>query len=170
MKRCSKCGEEKPLEAFGLQPQCTGGRRGVCRPCENAQRRPARLSRYHAAPLDVRQASVRRQYAKNRAARIAAARTWRAAHRDMVSAANRRNYAANREKMLARKAVDYAVDTGAMTRPTTCERCGAAGCVIDGHHPSYARDQWLVVEWICRSCHRRHHAAERAAQRSQAVA
>ena len=162
VKRCRDCGVEKPLSDFARHPQCALGVRPECKPCENVRRKPTRLRRYQERPLDERQAPVRRQYRKNREQRIAAARAWRAAHRDKVAAANRRYSAANRVRYQAKKAVEQALLAGVLVRADRCAWCGASGVTIDGHHPSYERDQWLVVVWICRSCHRRHHAAERA--------
>lgn len=162
-KRCTKCGEVKTLENFERMPECRDGRRGQCRRCIGARRKPRRLRLYAARPLDERQASVRAQYRKNRERRIETARAWRAANPEKVADANRRYSASNRVRYAAKKAVEKAILAGTLTRATSCARCGAVDVVIDGHHPSYAADQWLVVEWICRSCHRRHHAAERAA-------
>lgn len=168
LRICRRCGQEKSLEDFPPNRECAEGRRRTCRPCENVRRKPVRLRRYAERSLDDRQASVRRQYAKNREARIVSAREWRASNPDRVAATNLSNYTRNRERMFARKAVEYAVSQGQLVRPETCEWCGVSGRVIDGHHPSYAREDRLKVNWICRSCHRRHHAAERAAQRVSA--
>jgi hypothetical protein len=164
-KVCSTCGAEKDIEQFERMPECRGGRRGQCRTCINARRKPNRLRLYHSRPLDERQASVRRQYAKNREQRIAAAHAWSAAHKAETSERNRRYAAANGFRLRAKKAVDKAIRNGLLVRPTSCEWCSAIGGTIEGHHPSYAPDQWLVVTWICRSCHKRHHAAERLAER-----
>jgi ribosomal protein S27AE len=38
--------------------------------------------------------------------------------------------------------------------PTPCERCGAGK--VDAHHDDYAKP--LQVRWLCRACHRAHHA------------
>jgi hypothetical protein len=37
MKRCSKCGERKPLDAFGVRRRSPSGRKSWCRGCESAR-------------------------------------------------------------------------------------------------------------------------------------
>ncbi len=49
-RSCSKCGEEKPIEAFGLSKMHKNGRRSECRDCVNARHR----QRYNSDPA-VRQ-------------------------------------------------------------------------------------------------------------------
>lgn len=53
-------------------------------------------------------------------------------------------------------AVRKAIDAGRIVRSENCERCGASGR-IEGHHWSYADEHVLDVEWLCVSCHRKHH-------------
>lgn len=45
-RSCSKCSEEKPLDAFGFSKMHKGGRRSECRDCVNARHR----ERYHSDP------------------------------------------------------------------------------------------------------------------------
>lgn len=54
----------------------------------------------------------------------------------------------------------HAIRYGRLSRPDQCERCGKK-CHPDGHHHDYSKP--LDVEWLCRSCHMTHHAAERKA-------
>lgn len=74
----------------------------------------------------------------------------------------------------AHSAVWSAIGTGALMRQFECERCSAkAGepsrganpwlpVVVCAHHADYAKP--LEVEWLCRSCHTKHHHAERRAR------
>ncbi len=41
-KRCTKCGEEKPIELFGPSKMYKGGRRSQCNPCRSAHERQNR--------------------------------------------------------------------------------------------------------------------------------
>jgi hypothetical protein len=41
-RRCTKCREVKPLEAFALHPQGKNGRRAICKECQAADMREAR--------------------------------------------------------------------------------------------------------------------------------
>lgn len=70
-----------------------------------------------------------------------------------------------RTKQQVNQRLTYAIRMGKVERGTTCERCGAEGR-CDGHHHDYTKP--LDVEWLCRSCHRAHHAAERS-QRQEAA-
>lgn len=60
------------------------------------------------------------------------------------------------EKYQAKSAVGTAVANGSLIRPDKCSLCDNRG-VIHGHHESYAREHWLDIVWVCRSCHRNIH-------------
>ena len=62
MRSCSRCGVEKPLEAYYRDPTKKGGRHTVCAECTKASRK----IRYHADPAESR-ARMRRYYQKHRA-------------------------------------------------------------------------------------------------------
>jgi hypothetical protein len=51
----------------------------------------------------------------------------------------------------AHSAVAYAVKTGKLIKPASCEQCGADKPLEAAHH-DYA--QPLQVRWLCRTCHR----------------
>jgi hypothetical protein len=69
-------------------------------------------------------------------------REWRAAHP---------------EAFRAHRAVEWAVYSGRLRREP-CRLCGARR--VEAHHPDYTRR--LHVVWLCRSCHLRVSAEERA--------
>ena len=57
-----------------------------------------------------------------------------------------------------------AVWQGRVERAEVCEQCGTEEGSFDklqAHHDDYAKP--LAVRWFCRSCHARHHLAERRA-------
>lgn len=58
------------------------------------------------------------------------------------------------EKERAHHAVDWALRTGRLVRPDTCEGCGAE-CRPEGHHEDYAKP--LDVVWLCVTCHANTH-------------
>lgn len=65
----------------------------------------------------------------------------------------------------AHQEVMKAVARGRLIRPDDCEACGYVGRAtrdIHAHHDDYSKP--LDVRWLCSSCHKRHHFAERAAQ------
>jgi hypothetical protein len=54
-----------------------------------------------------------------------------------------------------------ALKNGVVRRPNACEECGRVG-KVDGHHAHGYEDQYaLIVDWLCRSCHRRRHSLRR---------
>lgn len=85
---------------------------------------------------------VKRRYNKTEAARKSRADC------------NKRMNEKYREKYLAREKLHWAMKTGKIVKPKTCEDCGAGG-VIHGHHDDYAKP--LEVKWLCMICHKRIH-------------
>lgn len=62
-------------------------------------------------------------------------------------------------KIGARTAIRRAIESGSITRPEACERCGAKNrscsdgrSYLQAHHHDYLKP--LDVEWICALCHR----------------
>jgi len=137
---CTKCGREKPLDAFPPHKRCRLGRNTQCRDCINAYQRA-----YHRQHLERSRAKYRRFYHR---------------HKDRI---------AGREQRLDRKAkndirqlVRLAVRTGLLTKPKRCERCGQEPPPhrLHAHHPDYTRP--LDVAWLCSLCHGKEHARLRA--------
>lgn len=54
----------------------------------------------------------------------------------------------------ARVYVHRAVKCGLLVRPDRCADCGTVGRVEGHHFLGYAKEHWLDVRWLCRSCHR----------------
>lgn len=53
-------------------------------------------------------------------------------------------------KTKARAKLKYAVSSGKITRPSSCEICNSTEH-IHGHHDDYSKP--LDVRWVCRKCH-----------------
>jgi uncharacterized OB-fold protein len=58
-----------------------------------------------------------------------------------------------------------AVEEGRLVKPTACERCGRSSANLQAHHEDYSRP--LDVEWLCETCHKRHHKEEKDAMNEQ---
>lgn len=58
----------------------------------------------------------------------------------------------NPEKYAAHTALNNALRSGIITKPTTCELCGEEK-PLDGHHKDYKLV--LDVVWLCRQCHKK---------------
>ena len=95
----------------------------------------------HAELLERKRAQRQRK----KAGETARKRRWRAANKE-----------ANNRIRQAQHAVETELRAGRMVRPEACEKCGAVG-PVQGHHPSYAREDWLKVLWLCVICHTAEH-------------
>lgn len=75
------------------------------------------------------------------------------------SAQVQRAKARNPEGRRARKKMENAVNSGFLIPAEACEDCSHdfSKRRREAHHESYERDQWLVVVWLCSSCHGKRH-------------
>lgn len=99
MKRCSKCGAEKPLEAFAPRGDRPSGRQYQCRECQNDKARTPEGRR------------IKKRYDVKHGVEIKSA--WR----------NR-----NPKKRYAHEQVAYAIKTGRLEKGS-CEICGSLKAV-----------------------------------------
>jgi len=134
MKRCTKCGEIRPASGFGKDRRRKDGLQSQCKECFRE-----RKAEYHLKNGDAVRKKHREYYAKNRERTIERVRLWRLA---------------NPEKIKAEGAVAHAKKMGRLI-VEPCETCGSTENV-DAHHDDYTKP--LDVRWLCKSCHRRHHA------------
>jgi hypothetical protein len=144
-KRCTKCGETKPLEAFYRNRRNRDGRQVSCKACDRAYKR--------ANPEKKRDQE----------------RRWRARHPEVARAIGKRSREKRREQIKetarrasvspagrARAALARAIKRGDMVRPDVCEDCGQCPeTVLHGHHPDHSKQ--LEVEWLCNPCHAKRH-------------
>lgn len=125
---CSDCKETKPLAEFSKNSARPNGISHVCKACMSK-----RMKRWQ------------RKLSKKRRAEI----------REANNAATRR-YRRNpttRIKVAAHQIVWNAMQLGILVRKP-CEQCGCKP--TDAHHDDYMKP--LEVRWLCRSCHKIHHA------------
>jgi hypothetical protein len=109
---------------------------------------------------DKRTAKVLRADPERRAAYLARKSRERKARPEYERDRKRKWRAANPVTALAIRQANHAVESailrGELTRPRQCSQCGNAG-ETQGHHPSYARADWLRVMWLCVDCHAAEH-------------
>jgi len=140
-KRCFKCGETKPLDAFYKHAMMADGHLNKCADCTKK---------------DVRQHRVKfperhREYDRERAKRP---------DRLARNVRRSRDYRqASPEKRKAHQAVNNAVRDGRLQK-LPCAFCGATER-LEAHHHDYSKP--LDVTWLCSGCHSRFHALERMA-------
>lgn len=65
------------------------------------------------------------------------------------------------EKVTARSAVNNALKSGRLTKPTSCERCGERRPQAH-HYLGYAPEHHLAVRWLCTWCHSLAHAPRKS--------
>jgi 5-methylcytosine-specific restriction endonuclease McrA len=87
-KRCSKCGEIKPLDAFSRQNRSKDGRRGECKEC---------VAAHYSANADAKRAYQRSYYKVNSQAVLAYQRFYQATNAEAISEYKRAYHAANAE-------------------------------------------------------------------------
>lgn len=61
-------------------------------------------------------------------------------------------------KKAARHAVERAIKTGRLVRPSHCSVCRAEA-YTHGHHDDYLKA--LEVRWLCKPCHEEHHRGDK---------
>ena len=131
-KKCSKCGEIKPLDEFHRRNSSKDRLRCHCKLCQQA------------ANKAWREANKERTCATEKA--------WREANPDRVKAKHARKKKRWPEKVAARNAVIHAVVAGKLIRQS-CEICGSSE--VHGHHDDYSKP--LEVRWLCLKHHTEHH-------------
>lgn len=129
MKRCFKCGIEKPREEFYRHAAMADGLLGKCKACTKLDMRVDRVTKPQVREYDRARAKQPHRIAQ--AAKIT--KRWRAAHPDR----NRAHQVAAREAK-------------AGARPTLCEAC-ALPKRLEKHHPDYSQPS--LVMWLCKPCH-----------------
>jgi len=130
MKRCFKCGEEKPLSKFYKHKAMADGFLGKCKQCTKND-----VTRHRNSNLDEVRA-----YDRSRGSRQTKA------YRDRYTAENP-------EKYKAHIMVSNAVRDGKLKKEP-CEVCGSKHR-IHGHHDNY--DHPLTVRWLCAVHHHEAH-------------
>ena len=137
MKKCFKCGDEKPIRDFYRHPQMGDGHLGKCKECTKRDVRVHRIVSNGPREYD------RRRYRDNVQRRQAAAA--RCKNERLVNPLEYR----------ARYMVRNAVRDGRLDKPDCCSICRRA-TQLHGHHEDYTKP--LDVMWLCVQCHQGRHA------------
>lgn len=138
LKRCSKCGEEKPTSGFYRHPETKDGLNSWCKDCTASRWQDWRAR--HPNYKQTRTPEQRHRWAQAEYRRDPTKKTRECQRRRKE---NPLAYA-------ARTAVGNALQSGRLVRPSACSACGKP-CKPDGHHEDYTKP--LEVVWVCKSCH-----------------
>ena len=139
-KTCCHCKMQGPLALFSKNKECLGGRRGLCRVCENAIKKASR---------DNNSDLFRERERKAKALQHANMSADKRHRRSVLATAMQKK---KPHKTKAQGQLKYAVKTGAIVR-SSCERCGSAN--THGHHEDYSKP--LEVVWLCPLHHAERH-------------
>ena len=143
MKRCSKCGEVKPLAEYHKAYATADGRKDVCKACSAAHSKV-----YAKTP-------------NGRAVKDAAHKRYTQSEhgKEVLRERKRRERADGNHKPQeqARAYVQRMMRKHGFPRPYTlpCADCGQQATQY--HHESYERDRWLDVIPLCAKCHKARH-------------
>ena len=138
--KCSKCNEEKLGSEFYFHAACRNGRNTICKACH---RRYHNEGGYKNVDKEKQRAAQRRYNKK----------IYHAAKNGDMGAARTQLWTAIRK---------WAPLAGYMEIPDRCALCGKK-CKVQGHHNKKSRkecetiEELLDVEWLCNSCHKKHH-------------
>lgn len=121
MKRCTKCGEEKPLEAYYRHAQAKDGRHSRCKVCINddvadyKRRNPdkvreignKRTRRWAKANPERRAEIERKSREKHRAKYLAMRKRYREEHKEEIAAKWAEYFEKNQERLRAKARNEY---------------------------------------------------------------
>ena len=138
--QCVTCKEWLPREDFYADRRQTSGIKSECRRCHTA------------TTIATRDPEKKRE--TNRRFMRGYQQRPEVADRERARSKERRTD----PKVVARLALNAAVRSGAISRPSSCGRCGAVG-PVQGHHHDYSKP--FDVEWICSRCHGIEHRGPR---------
>lgn len=148
-KRCSQCGELRPLVHFYNDKRAKDGKRAACKDCQNQTIKAWKHSHpeeIKAAARRTRQRSIEQQRSIKRASKK---RHW-----ESYIEYQRRARRSRPEKLRAYNLVQRAVRAGKLKRPSTCQNCSAI-VRVHAHHEDYGKP--LEVIWLCQQCHKLAH-------------
>ena len=159
MKECYKCHTKKPLTDFYSGRYYTSGYSTRCRQCIREA--------HHIYRQTPECKILRRLVARKRAINPEHKANRKKYVRDPVKVRAYRKVYKERhkhdkyksDKVKARYAVNLALYYNLIQKPSTCQKCGISD-KLQAHHASYAREDWLKVEWLCVPCHRHLHLAQ----------
>ena len=144
-KQCKRCGEMKPLTAFGPQ-----GRNERCRDCLVAVRAWRLSDEYQ----EERKQYARKYYRKNKAALLAQNADYRATHRDHLIQLDREKYRKIRQAQIARGGVTPIRRIPIHEKFPPPDRFECAWChemkLPSGFYPDPTQPGKLMVQ--CRRC------------------
>lgn len=157
MKKCFKCGAEKPLSDFYKHPRMSDGHVNKCKECNKKDVRENRAEK----------ADYYNEYDRNRPnhedrVKMAAERVKERYHSDeefkeRILESKQKWLESNQQKRKAQYAANNALRDGKLARQLVCEHCKCTDKPLQKHHWSYEPEHWLDITWLCSKCHGKEH-------------
>jgi hypothetical protein len=148
-KPCFKCGEIKPLSLFYRHPAMADGHGNKCKECNKLDvilNRKDKVEYYNEYDrIRGRIKESKRNKATRERAKLPNVKLLKAILLKERSLKYPERYKAN-------YTIANGIRDSRITRPCNCEFCGKE-CKPQAHHSSYSEDMWLLVTWLCTSCH-----------------
>ena len=154
MKKCFKCGAEKPLTDFYKHKRMADGHLNKCKDCAKADTMANRADK-----LEYYREYDRKRHAedpKRRAYTHAQSTAWRKSNPERSSELAKQWLARNPEKRSAHIKVGNAIKSGKLVKEP-CEVCGSEN--VHAHHDDYNKQ--LDVRWLCPQHHSLLHSGRR---------
>ena len=142
LKKCFKCGKEKPRENFYGHSRMADGLLGKCKDCTKKD------FAENEAKCKTNPDWVSKERARNRE-RMARLRSLGIC-RTTSKKARKTWVSKNPHKRYAQNVADRAYKNGEIKKPDKCEACGTVG-YVEKHHPDYSKP--LFIQWLCTKCH-----------------
>lgn len=159
MKKCFKCGHEKPLGDFYKHKAMADGYLGKCKECTKAD-----VTQYRLANIETVRAYDRSR--GNLPHRVEARQQYRQTEqgKEAVKSGSMAYLSRNPGKRTAHTKVGNAVRDGRISREP-CEWCGTSPS--QAHHFDYTKP--LEITWLCVKCHNTVHKIHREHNRRQVL-
>lgn len=146
-KACTQCKKVKPLKDFHKKITGKFGRYANCKSCAREYGHA-----YRTTHKQVIKENYRAYCEANRESIYVQSKTWRQGHPEKMREYSNNYYIRFPERHKARQAVNNALRSGVLVRPNKCDCCSRIG-KVEAHHKSYAKKNWLKVEWLLPDCH-----------------
>ncbi len=167
-KRCPKCGDTKKVEEFSSNRSARDGLQWNCKLCTTSASKEWRSANHEEALLrDKKRRDDSREHLQYYR------KSWYSKHKEEVIERSSNRYLARKTEINAyqrirqkqwksenpelylllkrtHERVRYALKTGRLTKPDTCEECGQTRKITAAHY-DYSRP--LDVRWLCHPCH-----------------
>lgn len=155
MKQCFKCCRIKHLDDFYRHAKMADGHLNKCKECtksDTQKNRKSKIDYYQEYDRRRGETQHRKDRVKNNAWKYNRSPYYNKFRLD------------HPQKASAHSKIAYAVRSGSVSRPDTCEKCSSYHSNIHAHHDDYSKP--LEVIWLCTACHGSEHKMLNALKRS----